>query len=253
MGNNWKVYERYFPLACSGGHNAAFFKLILPRLCSKTSWNSEPLVHDFMDVLSWQRNVTIRSVTLEPWERYRGVVRIWNEGELELIIRSGFNDSNNRTAFILDHNLFSPTKDFKIIVQRVTSDTNETNTTEQSSTVKVIPGFANPEGPCCVKNPVDPQSVFSDTHFKATLTSQHFGASLARLPNDHFAVGSAQKAFVLPLRNRAANHITLPDDITGSSARPVQVVSYRNRSAFLVNGVKRIFTRTKSITLAILN
>lgn len=277
--------------------------LSLPRLCSKTSWNSEPLVHDFMDVLSWQRNVTIRSVTLEPWERYRGVVRIWNEGgiytdassdgvriepsappkrslsirdkaaiqeplrwlpnlrlpsvnrsaldhevkyisspaELELIIRSGFNDSNNRTAFILDHNLFSPTKDFKIIVQRVTSDTNETNTTEQSSTVKVIPGFANPEGPCCVKNPVDPQSVFSDTHFKATLTSQHFGASLARLPNDHFAVGSAQKAFVLPLRNRAANHITLSDDITGSSARPVQVVSYRNRSAFLVNGKAHLY------------
>ena len=277
--------------------------LSLPQINSDKSWSSEPFVHDFMDVLSWQRNVTIRSVTLEPWERYRGVVRVWNEGgiytdaasdglriepaappkrglairdkaaeqeplrwlpnlrlppvnesaldsevkyisspgELELIVRSGLNDSSNRTAFILDHNLFSPTKEFKVIVQRVTSDANETNTTEDSSIMKVIPGFADPEGPCCAKKPVDPQFVFSDTHFKATMPSQHFGVSIARLPNDHFAVGSADKAFVLPLRNRAANHITLPDDIAGSSARPVIVVSHGNRSAFLVNGKAHIY------------
>ena len=272
--------------------------LSLPRLGSEKSWNSEPLVHDFMDVLSWQRNVTIRSVALQPWERYRGVVRVWNEGdiytdassdglriepgapplrglsirdkaaerepsrwlpklrlppvnltaldsdvryisspgELDLIVRSDLNDSSNRTAFILDHNLFSPTKEFKIIVQRVTSDANETNTTEDSSIMKVIPGFANPEGPCCAKNPTDPQIAFSDTHFKAALPSQHFGASLARLPNDHFAVGSSKKAFVLPLRNRAANHITLSDDTAGSTTKPVQVVSHQNRSALLMNG-----------------
>lgn len=275
----------------------------LPRLDPETSWNSEPLVHDFMDVLSWQRNVTIRGVALEPWERYRGVVRVWNEGgiytdsssdglriepgappkrglsirdkaaeqepfrwlpklrlpavnlsaldadvryisspgELDLIIRSDTNDSSNSTDFILDHNLFSPIKDFKIIVRRVTSNANETNTTEDSSIMKVIPGFVDPEGPCCAKNPTDPQPFFSETHFKATLPSQHFGASIARLPNNYFAVGSAEKAFVLPLRNRAANHITLPDDIGGSAGRPIQVVSHQNKSAFLVNGKAHLY------------
>ena len=277
--------------------------LSLPRLDPEKSWNSEPLVHDFMDVLSWQRNVTIRSVALEPWERYRGVVRVWNEGdiytdassdglriepgappkrglsirdkaaeqeplrwlpnlrlpavnlsaldadvkyisspgELDLIIRSDLNDSSNRTDYILDHNLFSPIKEFKIIVQRVTSDANETNTTVDSSIMKVIPGFVDPEGPCCAKNPVDLQPAFSETHFKATLPSQHFGASIARLPNNYFAVGSADKAFVLPLRNRAANHITLPDDISGSTGRPIQVVSHQNKSAFLVNGKAHLY------------
>ena len=277
--------------------------LSLPQINSAKSWSSEPFIHDFMDVLSWQRNVTIRSAALKPWERYRGVVRVWNEGgiytdaasdglrieptpppkrglfirdkaaeqeplrwlpnlrlppvnesalesdvkyisspgELELIVRPGLNDSSKRPAFILDHNLFSPTKEFQIIVQKVTSDVNETNTTEYSSIMKVIQGFADPNGPCCTKNPIDPQSVLSDTHFKATMPSQHFGVSLARLPNDHFAVVSAGKAFVLPLRNRTANHITLPDDIAGSSARPVMVVSHGNRSAFLVNGEAHIY------------
>ena len=277
--------------------------LSLAGLDPEKSWSSEPLVHDFMDVLSWQRNVTIRSVALKPWERYRGVVRVWNEGgiytdassdglriesgappkrglsirdkaaeqeplrwlpnlrlpavnlslldadvkyissprELDLIIRSYLNDSSNRTDFILDHNLFSPIKEFKVIVQRVTSDANETNSTEDSSLMKLIPGFANPEGPCCAKSPVDPQSVFSDTHFKATLPSQHFGASLASLPNNYVAVGSAEKAFILPLRNRTAHHITLPVDIGGFAVRPIQVVSHQNMSAFLVNGKAHLY------------
>ena len=275
----------------------------LPGLDPEKSWNSEPVVHDFMDVLSWQRNVTIRSVTLEPWERYRGVVRVWNEGgiytdassdglriepgappkrglfirdraaeqeplrwlpnlrlpavnlsaldadvryisapgDLDLIIRSDLNESSNKTDFILDHNLFSPIKEFRIIVQRVTSDANETNTTEDSSIMKVIPGFADPEGPCCAKNPVDLQHVFSDTHFKTTLPSQHFGIALARLSNNYFVVGSAEKAYVLPLRDRVANHITLPDDISGSTGRPIQVVSHQNKSAFVVNGKVHLY------------
>ena len=275
----------------------------LPGLDPEKSWNSEPVVHDFMDVLSWQRNVTIRSLTLEPWERYRGVVRVWNEGgiytdassdglriepdappkrglsirdraaeqeplrwlpnlrlpavnlsaldadvryisspgDLDLIIRSDSNDSSNKTDFILDHNLFSPIKEFKIIVQRVTSDANETNTVEDSSIMKVIPGFADPEGPCCAKNPGDLQPVFSDTHFKTTLPSQHFGTALARLPNNYFVVGSAEKAYVLPLRDRAANHITLPDDFSGSTGRPIQVVAHQNKSAFVVNGKVHLY------------
>ena len=298
----WEVIGRYISdisrLRVQVAITQPSSNLSLPQIGSEKSWSSEPLVHDFMDVLSWQRNVTIRSVELEPWERYRGVVRVWNEGgiytdassdglriepgappmrglsirdkgaereplrwlpnlrlpsvnesaldsdvtyisspgDLDLIVRSDLNDSSNRTTFMLDHNLFSPTKEFKVIVQRVTSDVNETNTTEDSSIMKVIPGFANPEGPCCAKTPVDPQFAFSDTHFKATLPSQRFGASLARLPNNHFAVGSAEKAFILPLRKRAENHFTLPDDIAGSTGRTIQVVSHQNKSAFLVNG-----------------
>ena len=271
--------------------------LSLPHLVTEKSWSSEPFVHEFMDVLSWKRNVTIRGVSLEPWERYRGVVRVWNEGgiyteaasdglriepsappkrglhirdvgaeqehirwlpnltlpevnrsaldedvkyisspkDLQLVIRSGSNDTSNRTAFRLDHNLFSPTKEFKIIVQRVTSDKNESNTTEDSSIMKVLPGFADPEGPCCAKCPVDPQVAFTDTHFKATLPSKQFGASVAHLPNGYFAVGSADKAFTLPRENRSANHITMPDDIAGSSAMPIKVIAHGNRSVFLSN------------------
>ena len=303
----WEVTERYIHDISRLGVQVAVTNpssnWSLPGLDPEKSWNSEPLVHNFMDVLSWQRNVTIRSLTLEPWERYRGVVRVWNEGgiytdassdglriepgappkrglfirdraaeqeplrwlpnlrlsavnlsaldadvryisspgELDLIITSDLNDSGNRTGFIVDYNLFSPIKEFKIIAQRVTSDSNETNTTEDSSIMKVISGFADLEGPCCAKNPVDPQPVFSDKHFKATLRSQHFGASLARLPNNYFAVGSAEKAFVLPLGKRAANHITLPDDISGSSERPIQVVSHQNKSAFVVNGKAHLY------------
>lgn len=277
--------------------------LSVPQLVTEKSWNSEPLVHDFIDVLSWQRNVTIRSVPMEPWERYRGVVRAWNEGgvyteaasdglriepsappkrgldirdmateqehlrwlpnltlpelnrsaldedvkyisspkDLKLIIRGGANDTSNRTAFLLDHNLFSPTKELKIIVQKVTSDKNESNTTEDASIMKVIPGFSNPEGPCCVKCPVDPQTTFTDTHFKSTLSSQQFGASLAKLPNGYFAVGSAGKAFALPVTNRSANHITISPDNSGSFSGLVKVVSHKNRSLFLWNDQAYLF------------
>ena len=277
--------------------------LSLPHLVTEKSWSSEPFVHEFMDVLSWQRNVTIRSVSLEPWERYRGVVRVWNEGDiyteaasdglriepsappkrglhirdvgaeqehlrwlpnltlpevnrsaldedvkyisspkdLKLVIRSGSNDTNNRTAFRLDHNLFSPTKEFKIVVQRVTSDRNESNTTEDSSIMKVLPGFADPEGPCCTNCPLDPQVAFTDTHFKATLPSKQFGASVAHLANGYFAVGSADKAFALPRENRSANHITMRDDIGGSTAMPIKVIAHDNRSVFLANNKVHVY------------
>ena len=303
----WEIFGRYFEDISRFHIQVAITQpssnLSLPQIDSAKSWRSEPLVHDFMDVLKWQRNVTLQGVTLEPWERYREVVRVWNEGgiysdsasdglriepaapperglflsdkaakqepqrwlpdlrlptvnesaldseiryisspgEVELIVRSGLNDSSNRTAFILDHNLFSPTKEFKIIVQRVASDTNETNTTEELRVMEVFPGFADPDGPCCTRRPLDPQSLFSDTHFKTTMPSYHFGVSIARLPNDHFAVGSADKAFVLPLRNRAASHITLPDYIVGFPTTPITVVSHGNRSVFMANGKAYIF------------
>ena len=303
----WEIFGRYFEDISRFHIQVAITQpssnLSLPQIDSAKSWRSEPLVHDFMDVLKWQRNVTLQGVTLEPWERYREVVRVWNEGgiysdsasdglriepaapperglflsdkatkqepqrwlpdlrlptvnesaldseiryisspgEVELIVRSGLDDSSNRTAFILDHNLFSPTKEFKIIVQRVASDTNETNTTEELRVMEVFPGFADPDGPCCTRRPLDPQSLFSDTHFKTTMPSYHFGVSIARLPNDHFAVGSADKAFVLPLRNRAASHITLPDYIVGFPTTPITVVSHGNRSAFMANGKAYIF------------
>ena len=303
----WEIFGRYFEDISRFHIQVAITQpssnLSLPQIDSAKSWRSEPLVQDFMDVLKWQRNVTLQGVTLEPWERYREVVRVWNEGgiysdsasdglriepaapperglflsdkaakqepqrwlpdlrlptvnesaldseiryisspgEVELIVRSGLNDSSNRTAFILDHNLFSPTKEFKIIVQRVASDTNETNTTEELRVMEVFPGFADPDGPCCTRRPLDPQSLFSDTHFKTTMPSYHFGVSIARLPNDHFAVGSADKAFVLPLRNRAASHITLLDDIVGSPTSPIIVVSHGNRSAFFANGKAYIY------------
>ena len=54
--------------------------LSVPRLIQQKSWNGEPLKQPFMDVLSWQRNVTIQSVPFQPWNRYRGIVRVWNEG-----------------------------------------------------------------------------------------------------------------------------------------------------------------------------
>ena len=303
----WEIFGRYFEDISRFHIQVAITQpssnLSLPQIDAAKSWRSEPLVQDFMDVLKWQRNVTIQGVTLEPWERYREVVRVWNEGgiysdsasdglriepaapperglflsdkaakqepqrwlpdlrlptvnesaldseiryisspgEVELIVRSGLSDSSNRTAFILDHNLFSPTKEFKIIVQRVASDTNETNTTEELRVMEVFPGFADPDGPCCTRRPLDPQSLFSDTHFKTTMPSYHFGVSIARLPNDHFAVGSADKAFVLPLRNRAASHITLLDDIVGSPTSPIIVVSHGNRSAFFANGKAYIY------------
>lgn len=54
--------------------------LSVPRLIREMSWKGEPFERPFTDVLSWQRNVTIRSATFKPWERYRGIVRVWNEG-----------------------------------------------------------------------------------------------------------------------------------------------------------------------------
>ncbi|XP_068740821.1 uncharacterized protein [Montipora capricornis] len=275
----------------------------VPQLLSEKSWNGEPIVHNFMDVLSWHRNVTIRSVPTEPWEHYRGVVRVWNEGgiyteaasnglrieptappkrslklydmaaeqehlrwlpnlrlpevkssaldddvkyvssptDVKVIITGSSNQTSNRTAFLVDHNLFSPSVELKIILQRVTSDKNESNTTEDSSIMRVLPGFADPDGPCCAKCPVDQQTVFTDTHFKTTLPSERFGASLVHLPNDYFAVSSAERAFALPLKNRSAKHITMQDDIRSSIEKPIKVVSHRNHTVFSSNGEAHLY------------
>ena len=275
----------------------------VPHLLSEKSWNGEPIVHDFMNVLSWQRNVTIRSVPIESWERYREVVRVWNEGgiyteaasdgiriepasppkrrldledlaakqeplrwfpnltlpevnrsaldddvkfisspgDLRLIIRGNSNETSNRTESLVEHNQLSPSIEFKIIVQKVTSDKNESNTTEDSSIVRVIPGFADPDGPCCSKSPIDQQTVFTDKHFKATLPSQRFGASLVHLPNGYFGVTSADRAFLLPLRNRSSNHVTVSDTFSGSTDKPIIAESYRNRTLFCSNGTVHLY------------
>ncbi|XP_068689656.1 uncharacterized protein [Montipora foliosa] len=276
----------------------------VPQLLSEKSWNGEPIVHEFMDVLSWQRNVTIRSVPTEPWKRYRGIVRVWNEGgiyaeaasnglsfepkappkrslklhdmaaeqehlrwlpnltlsevnrstldddikyvsspkDVKLIVSGSSNQTSNKTAFLLDRNLFNRSVELKIIVQRVTSDKNESNTTEDSRIMRVLPGFADPDGPCCTKCPVDQQTVFTDTHFKTTLPSERFGASLVHLTNGYFAVASAERAFVFSLKNRGAKHITIQDGISGGSTeKPVKVAAHNNHMVFSSNGKAHLY------------
>ena len=180
-----------------------------PRLDEVRSWQGEPIVHGFMDVLPWQQDVTIRSLDLKSWQRYRGVVRVYNSGgiyaeaatdglrieprpppvrsvkiddrgannehlrwlpylkippvnqtsvdpdvtyfaspgDIQLLISSGLNRTNNSTAHEikeeLDKNLLSPTREFRIVVSRVTSqgnNTNNTNTTEHMTLMKTLPG-----------------------------------------------------------------------------------------------------------------
>ncbi len=277
--------------------------LSVPHLIQEMSWNGEPLKQPFMDVLSWQRNVTIRSVTFHPWERYRGIVRVWNEGgiysegcsdglkmepsppptrsltirdkaaekehlrwwpnlrippvnesavdtditfisspaELELTASSdASNQTSNRTEFILDPNMFSPTAEFKIVVKRVTSSQNDTNTTSHSMIMKEIPGFADSEGPCCSKQSANTPSALTDSHFKPTLPTKDFGVSVAILPNEVAAVGCKGKVVLQSLKNQTASHsITLDDP----SAR-VKISSHGNRTGFLLNGKLHLYERT---------
>ena len=270
----------------------------VPRLIQEISWNGEPLKQSFMDVLSWQHNVTITSVTFDPWERYRGIVRVWNEGDVfaeassdglkmepsppptrvlairnraavnehkrwwpylripsinqsalktdfmyisspadvELIVsRDASNETFNRTDFIFNHNMFSPTAEFKVVVKRITIGKNETNATSQSKTMKVIPGFAESEGPCCAKRSVDAPRALSDTHFKPTIPTEDFGVSLTLLPNDVAAIGCKGKVVLQSLKKQTASDTITLDDFSNPDAR-VRITSFQNRTGFLLNG-----------------
>ncbi|KAL9987450.1 hypothetical protein ACROYT_G001763 [Oculina patagonica] len=278
----------------------------VPRLLQEKSWNGEPFKQPFMDVLSWQRNVTIRSVTFHPWKRYRGIVRVWNEGgiysegcsdglkmepsppptrgltirdkaaenehlrwwpnlripavnksaidtvttfvsspaELELTVSSDtLNQTLNRTDFILGHNMFSPTAEFKIVVKRVTSGKNDSNTTSQSRTMKTIPGFTDSEGPCCANYSANTPSSLSDTHFKPILPTDDFGVSVAVLPNDVAAIGCKGKIVFQSLKNRS--YYMALDDQSDPNAR-VKVTSHENRTGFLLNGKLHLYEHTES-------
>ena len=279
--------------------------LSVPRIRQDMSWNGESLEHPFMDVLPWQRNVTIRRTFL-PWERYRGIVKMWNEGgiyseacsdglkmepsppptrglkirdkaaenehlrwlpnlrippvnesavdtdvtfisspaELELTVNS--DESNkpfNRTEFLLEHNMFSPTAKFEIVVKRVTSGNNDINLTSQSTTMKVIPGFADLEGACCARKSNNAPSALSDTHFKPTLPIKDFGVSLAVLQNDVVAIGCKGKVVVQHLKNQTASYSIALDDHSDPNAR-VKISSYENRTGFLLNGKLYLYNLT---------
>ena len=281
--------------------------LSVPRILQQMSWNSEPLKQPFMDVPSWQRSVTIRSVTFHPGERYRGIVRVWNDGgiyteassdglrmepsppptrglfihdkaaenehirwwpnlripsvnqsaldsdityisspaALELTVRSDTNVTYNKTKAILQRNIFSSTAQFKIIVKKVTSAETDVNTTSQSKTMKLIPGFANSESPCCAKQFINATVAFSDTHFKPTLPTKDFGVSLVVLPNDIVAIGCKGKVVLQSLKNKNASDSVTLDSHSKPNAG-VKIASYQNRTGFLVNGKVYLYKRIAS-------
>ena len=281
----------------------------VPRLIEQKSWNGEPFKQSYMDVLPWQRNVTIQSVPFQPWNRYRGIVRIWNEGgiyseassdgvkiepsppperglkirdkaadnehlrwwpnlrlppldqsllepdityishpaDLELMISSGLsNETSNKTDYIFDNHLFSPTAEFKIVVKRASSVVNNTNTTFRSRTMKIIPGFSDSEGPCCARRSVITPSVLSDTHLKPTLPTEDFGVSIAVLPNDKVAIGSKDKVIIQSLKSQTVSHTIALEDVLDPNAR-VKIASHQNRTGFLINGKVYLYEFTTSV------
>ena len=293
----WDLLEQYHAGVSSMRVQVAFTQpsanMSVPRLLTSRSWYGEKLVHDFMDVLPHERNATIRTVKLETWQRYRGIVRVSNggdifterasdgvriepvpppqrklwvkdraaekeharwwphlripavnqsavdpdvmyvssPGDLVLEVQGDVNNTNLSASnrFILDHNLFSPTKEFKVSVLRVTSDNNETNTTEEAKEMKTLPGFSNPDGPCCRNNSVDPRTVFSDVHMKPASPVQLFGSSVALLPDGSLVATSTGKVHVLPTGSRSANH----QQLLFGSASEVKVAASGRTAAFL--------------------
>lgn len=281
-------------------------RLSVPRLIDKKSWNGELLKQPFMDVLPWHHNVTIQSIPFQPWHRYRGIVKVWNEGgiyseapsdgvkiepsspperglkihnkaariehlrwwpnlrlpplnqttasqdityisspeDVELIVSSGVsNETSNKTDYLFDHHLFSPTAEFKIVVERASNGVNNTNTTFQSRTMKVIAGFSDPEGPCCAKRPEITPTVLSDTHLKPALPTKDFGVSIAILPNNKIAIGSKNKVVIQSLGSKALSHSIALESGTDPNAR-VKIASNENRMVFLYNGKVHLYEHT---------
>ena len=169
---------------------------------------------------------------------------ISSPAKLELTVHSATSNSTaNSTNFILEHDLFSPTADFKIVVKRVTSGGNDTNSTTDSRIMKVIPGFADLEGPCCAKHPSNTLDALSDTHFKPTSPVYEFGVSLAILAEDFLAVGSIGKVLLQSLKNKTERKIVTLSDQSDSNST-VKISSYRNTTGFLVNGKLYLYKRT---------
>jgi len=293
----WNVTGRYFSrLRVQVAVAKLSSNLSVPRLIKEISWNGELLKQSFMEVLPWQRNITLRTISFQPLERYRGIVRVLNEGgifseassdgvkmepsppparilaicdkaaenehlrwwpnlrippvnrsaldtdityisspaKLELTVRSDANVAYNNTHSTPEHKMMNGTAEFKIIVNRVTSDKNDTNTTSWSKTMKVIPGFADSEGPCCVKRSRNEPSALSDVHFKPALPTKDFGVSLAVLPHDVVAIGCKGKVVLQSLKNRTASHTITLDDLSNSKGQ-VKIVSYLNKTGFLLD------------------
>ena len=192
--------------------------------------------------LRWWPNLRIPSVNKSIVNS--DITFISSPAKLELTVHSATSNSTaNSTNFILEHDLFSPTADFKIVVKRVTSGGNDTNSTTDSRIMKVIPGFADLEGPCCAKHPSNTLDALSDTHFKPTSPVYEFGVSLAILAEDFLAVGSTGKVLLQSLKNKTARNIVTLSDQSDSNAT-VKISSYRNTTGFLVNGKLYLYKRT---------
>ena len=169
---------------------------------------------------------------------------ISSPAELELTVNSdASNQTFNRTEFLLEHNMFSPTAEFKITVKRVTSGNNNTNMTSQSTTMKAIPGFADPEGACCARTSNNALSALSDTHFKSTLPTEDFGASVAILQDEVVAIGCKGKVVLQPLKKQTASNSIVLDEHPDPNAR-VKISSYENRTGFLLNGKLYLYNLT---------
>ena len=303
----WNVTGDYFShLRVQVAVTKLSSNLSVPRLIKEMSWNGELLKQSFMEVLPWQRNVTIRTISFHPLERYRGIVRVLNEGgifteassdgvklepsppparslaicdkaaenehlrwwpnlripplnrsaldtdityisspaKLELTVRSDANVTYNNTDSTPEH-MMNGTAEFKIIVNRVTSDKNDSNTTSRSKTMKVIPGLADPEGACCVKQSRNEPSALSDAHFKPALPTKDFGVSLAVLPNNIIAIGCKGNVVLQSLENRTASHSIALDDLSNPKGR-IKIVSYLNKTGFLINDKVYLYQLTAS-------
>lgn len=277
--------------------------LSIPRLIEEKSWKGEPLEQPFMDVLAQERNATIQSVPFQSWNRYRGIVRVWNEGgiyseassdgvklepspppkrglklrdkaaekehlrwwpnlrvppvtkrsvdpdvtfisnpaNVEFMITDDLsNETSNITDYIFDHHLFSPTAVFEIVVNRATSSLNNTNTTLQSRTMKVRPGFSDAGGPCCARKAAIPQSVLSDAHLKPVSHTEDFGVSVAILSNEKIAIGYKDKVIIESTNSPSGTQSLTLGDSSDANAR-VKIASHQNKTGFLLNGKLHLF------------
>ena len=287
-----------------------------PRLDQDESWNGEPLVQRFMPVHPDQRNATIESVPLAPWEAYRGIVRVWNEGgiysekssdgirieprpplprkvvlrdsatnnelarwlpsihlppfnlsgldpdvkyisspgDLSIAVSDAINATNSSLAElnkILDSGAFSPTTEFQLVVTRVTSDSNETNTTEQSLETKKLPGFADPSGPCCTNHTPHWLVMQSDIHYKPTSTAKKFGSSELLLAQSYIAVSSSHKVFFFSKKNRLLSSEVINEIPAGEQRTINSLSSFKNRLSVNSNGKISIYRLSFTLNGAI--
>lgn len=116
--------------------------------------------------------------------------------KLEFIVYSVMlNFIVNLINFIFEYDLFSFIVDFKIVVKRVISGGNDINSIIDFRIMKVIFGFVDFEGLCCVKYFSNILDVLSDMYFKFILLVYEFGVFLVILVEDFLVVGSIGKVF----------------------------------------------------------